>query len=399
MRRVLRVLLALLAMSLIVAALGQSSASAGNGKPRAHPPKKVVVIVVDALSREIVEKYKMRNVQALMRDGADSPNGYLGHLGSVTVVMHNVLTTGALPKNMGWTDEGYRDVDHVLADQKDPDVVGGHDMWLTSNFGAEQMAPLQEAAGYPKLADYLHAARPGSEVVAISPKSYAGWGLAGGSTDRMITFSGRSFDCDGVVEGTDNTWRGPAGKNVPAYLSSPQCGRFYVDSDSKEKYDTGISPAWLYPLDKNRYTVGFDKAHEGGDVWAADAAIATMENEKKWSGVFVTLPGVDKAAHMWGSIDDPGGSVPMTHLKASAEVADQQVGKIISYLRTSHQLDDTLVVLTADHGSVPGRHFHGVNADGQGFYNWYYGTLENDEYLDPQPALQPLVDTGNLAMS
>jgi arylsulfatase A-like enzyme len=124
-----------------------------------------------------------------------------------------------------------------------------------------------------------------------------------------------------------------------------------------------------------------------------------MENEKKWSGVFVTLPGVDKAAHMWGSIDDPGGSVPMTHLKASAEVADQQVGRIISYLRTSHQLDDTLVVLTADHGSVPGRHFHGVNADGQGFYNWYYGTLENDEYLDPQPALQPLVDTDNLAMS
>ena len=48
-----------------------------------------------------------------MRDGADSPNGYLGHLGSVTVVTHNVLTTGALPKNMGWTDEGYRDVDGV----------------------------------------------------------------------------------------------------------------------------------------------------------------------------------------------------------------------------------------------------------------------------------------------
>ena len=48
-----------------------------------------------------------------------------------------------------------------------------------------------------------------------------------------------------------------------------------------------------------------------------------MKNEKKWSGVFVTLPGVDKAAHMWGSVDDPGGSVPMTHLKASAKVADE----------------------------------------------------------------------------
>ena len=124
-----------------------------------------------------------------------------------------------------------------------------------------------------------------------------------------------------------------------------------------------------------------------------------MKNEPKWSGVFVTLPGVDKAAHMWGSIDDPGGPDPMTHLKASAKVADEQVGKIVGYLRSTGQLDDTLVVLTADHGSVPGRHFHGVDADGQGYYNWYYGTMENDEYKEPQTALQPLVDTGNLAMS
>ena len=124
-----------------------------------------------------------------------------------------------------------------------------------------------------------------------------------------------------------------------------------------------------------------------------------MKNEKKWSGVFVTLPGVDKAAHMWGSIDDPGGTVPMTHMRASAKVADEQVGKIVGHLRKTGQLDDTLVVLTSDHGSVPGRDFHGVDADGQGFYNWYYGTMENDEYLDPQPALQPLVNTGNVAMT
>jgi len=136
-------------------------------------------------------------------------------------------------------------------------------------------------------------------------------------------------------------------------------------------------------------------------VWAADAAIATMQNEPNWSGVFVTLPGVDKAAHMWGSIDDPNDGNPITHLPDAAHTADQQVGKIVSYLRSSGQLDDTLVVLTADHGSVPGRHFYGVN-DGtpdRGYYNWYYGTMENDEYLKPQPALQPLVDTGNVAMS
>lgn len=392
MRRATLLLLTLLSVSLVLLGLSGPTATATRKGPEAKPPSKVVIIVVDALSSEIVKKYKMRNVQALMHQGANARGSYLGHLGAVTVVTHNVLTTGALPKNMGWTDEGYRDVDGVL-----PDTTpnSGNKMWLTSNFGSAQMGALQQHAGYPKLADYLHARRPGSTVVAISPKSYAGWGLAGGSTDRMITFSSKNYDCDG---GGLN-WRGPGGLNVPTYLSAPECGRFYVNSRSSLKYDTGVSPAWLYPLDGNRYTVGHDPAHEGGDAWATDVAIATMKNEPKWSGVFVTLPGVDKAAHMWGSVDDPGGPDPMTHMRASARVADQQVGRIISHLRSSGQLDDTLVVLTSDHGSVPGRHFEGVDADGQGYYNWYYGTMENDEYRDPQPALQPLVDTGNVAMT
>ncbi len=362
-----------------------------------HAPDKVVVIVVDALSREIVSKYGMRNVQALMRSGANAPNAYLGHLGSVTVVSHNVITTGALPKHMGWTDEGYRDVDGVLA----AEATNGSGMWLTSNFGASQMFALQEHAGYPKLADYLHAKRPGSKVIAVSPKSYAAWGLGGPDADQIVTFSGRNFDCDG--DGTNN-WRGPEGPDgaaAPAYLASPVCGRYYVDSSKTLVYDTDQSPARLYPLDGNRYTVGLDPAHQGGDVWAADAAMASMDNEPDWSGVFVTLPGVDKAAHMWGSVDDDGGDVPMTHLAAAAQVADEQVGRIVQHLKDTGQYDDTLVVLTADHGSVPARHFYGTD-DGvtdRGFFNWYYGDLENDSYLDPQPALQPLVDTGNVAMS
>ncbi len=357
-------------------------------------PTRVVVIVVDALSREIVRKYHMRHVEALMRRGANAPHAYLGHLGSVTVVSHNVIPTGALPKHMGWTDEGYRDVDGVLASE----ATNGSNMWLTSDFGSEEMFALQDHAGYPHLADYLHAKRPGSKVVAISPKTYAAWGLGGRGADSIVTFSGRDYDCD--HDGTAN-WRGPDGINVPSYLSSPECGRYYVDSSPTLTYDTDRSPARLYPLDGNRYTVGFDRAHRGGDVWAADAAVSVMRHERNWSGVLVTLPGVDKAAHMWGSVDDRGGAVPMTHLRAAAHVADAQVAKIVGHLRRTGQLDDTLVVLTADHGSVPGRHFYGVD-DGtpdRGYYNWYYGDLENDSYLDPQPALKPLVDTGNVAMS
>ena len=65
-----------------------------------------------------------------------------------------------LPKNMGWTNEGYRDVDGVLGPE------GG--LYITSNFGYDQMAPLQEHAGYPHLSDYLDET---GKVFTVSPKS------------------------------------------------------------------------------------------------------------------------------------------------------------------------------------------------------------------------------------
>ena len=123
-----------------------------------------------------------------MADGVDTPRGYLGHTGSVTVVTHNVITSGMLPKNMGWTNEGYRDVDGVLGPE------GG--LYITSNFGYDQMAPLQEHAGYPHLSDYLDDT---GKVFTVSPKGYAAYGLAGpGSPNTSVTTFTSGPTCDGV---------------------------------------------------------------------------------------------------------------------------------------------------------------------------------------------------------
>jgi arylsulfatase A-like enzyme len=171
-------------------------------------------------------------------------------------------------------------------------------------------------------------------------------------------------------------------------------------------YDTDKLPAILYPLDSDRYVTGHDAAHRGGDVWAADAAVKVMRRESDWNGIFVTLPGVDKAAHMWGGTADPGPTGadgdPMTHMRAATATADRQVGKIMAELKAQGVLDDTLVVLTADHGSVAGRHFHGdlVAEQDYGYNNWYYGDPENDDVYDqPQADLKPLVDTHNVGLS
>ena len=80
----------------------------------ADPAQRVVFIVLDQLRPDFIDAFDMENVKALMAGGANFPNAYLGHMGSETVVSHNVMTSGMLPKHMGWADEWFRDADGVL---------------------------------------------------------------------------------------------------------------------------------------------------------------------------------------------------------------------------------------------------------------------------------------------
>jgi len=367
-------------------ALTGTAAQASPPKP-ITPPTKVVMIVVAALSREIVDKYDMANVKALMDQGVDSPRGSLGHLGSVTVVTHNVLTSGLLPKHMGWIDDGWRDTAGLLGS------APGNPFWIPSDWTKDQMFTVQRSIGQRRLPDYLHAANPGSKVFTISPKRYAAFAYGGPTADSIITF-GSTTTCNGV-----KAWRGPDGVNVPSYIATP-CGRYFVHHGSNLFYDTNTWPASLYPLDGDRYAAGHDEDHLGGDIWATDVALDVMDHEN-WSGIFLTLPDFDKSAHMWGSIDDQGGADPMTHLAFSAKTADAQVGRVMAKLKASGELDHTLVVLTADHGSVPGRSFQGTASPelGYGYNNWYYGSTNNGVYLKPQGGLQSLVASGNVGVS
>jgi arylsulfatase A-like enzyme len=130
-----------------------------------------------------------------------------------------------------------------------------------------------------------------------------------------------------------------------------------------------------------------------------------MQHED-WSGMVVTLGGIDKVAHMWGGglVDDaaypPGSPEEMIHQRFITKNADDQLGRMLGKLRELGELDDTLVVVTADHGQTVGEHFYGTSAFDAGNTNWYYGNSLNDGLFNaPSPALKPLIDTGNVAFS
>ena len=220
MRRFGRVAgLAVLVLSLFV---GSAPAQA------ADPPKRVLIIVLDQLRPDYVNEFDMTNVKRLMHDGVSFDNAYLGHMASETVITHNVITSGQLPKDMGWADEAFRDTDKVLA--------ATEEMYVTGSLGRDDFNKLIAHGGYWKLADYLHDAHPGTKFIAAGQKNYAVHSSNGPTGDISVTFASRAT-CNGVAG-----LRGPTGFNVPSYINTPACGRFWVDSRTALDYGTARPP-------------------------------------------------------------------------------------------------------------------------------------------------------------
>ena len=365
-----------------------------SGAAAAQPPDRptrVMIVVIDQFRPDYVDRFNMANVRSVMNGGVNFERAMLGHMAAETVISHNVLTSGLFPKHMGWSNEVFRDVDNRLG--------GGAGAYhVTSSLGCGQFNMLLTSLGYPKLDDHL-----GGRFISVGQKTTAACpaGHPVDADDIIVHIGSRNRDCDG--DGVAN-WRSPGGANIPAYFLTPApqpCGRFYVDAPSNFTDQTPLdygtdttSPAWMYPLDGNRFAVGDDQDHLGGDVWTADAAIELMRNEGDWKGMMVSFGSVDKMAHMWGTDDDgPSGvgddtesrrtcrSRPRPPTRSSASCSKSS--------RTQGIRDETLVVLTTDHAGQTAHRYHGLDGPNRGNFNWYYGHDADETYEQPQPALTP----------
>lgn len=383
---------------------------------RSAPPRRVVIVVFDQMVPGYADDFDMPNFRRLRDEGTYFKRAHLGYMGAETVIAHNVIPSGLLPRNMGWVDEAFRDTTNLLG-------KGVNAMHMPGSFGFTEFSTIIAARGYSKLADYLQAAYPGTRFIVVGQKGYAVEGAAAGNSSNIaVRMSSRSsgslFDsCRATLGGR---YRFPAGVNVPPYLlggGAQECNRFYINSDADNDHGTKAAfPSWLYPTDGNRYVAGPDPAHQGGDAWVADAAIEMMSRES-WSGMLLTFGAIDKAGHMWGAqadtaVGDCSTSAGQTHVRCSAEQADVQLGKVLAQLELVDAADggETLVVLTSDHGGTHGRHFYGKTFADAASSNWYYAPTgvwdgstyyppTNPTYNQPSPALQPLVATGNLQLS
>jgi hypothetical protein len=411
---------------LLVTLLASLAASAVLGPPaQAQPerPSHVVIIVLDQARPDTIDRYGMTNVQELQRNGASFPNALVGHMAAETVISHNVITSGLLPKHMGWSNEVFRDSANVLG------TPGAYQ--VTSSMSCAQFAALIDAGGYRKLQDYLDAGfGEGSAFASISQKRTSA--CTSGETSSGVNDGTPTPDPEDIIfqiRGGNVSAQCGSGWRRPEYIGVPRPYFGFTDNCTDRwwtfqgagAYGTGaLSPANIYPLDGNRFVPGFDPAHIGGDTWSADAAIRFIENEPDWHGLLVSLGGIDKLGHMWGPEDEgepgaaPGSEAEMRHLPFIAKNADKQVGRIVDALKASGLLDETLIVVTADHAAQTGRPFYGVlepfvtnplcappSTGIRSDCNWYFGRDSDEIYLDPSPAVAALRDRlgGNLDFS
>jgi arylsulfatase A-like enzyme len=382
------------------------------GAALAAKPTKVVIITMDQMKPWYAQAYDMENILWLEDHGAYFKRATVGQMASETVVSHNTIVSGQLPKHMGWSDEVMRDADGVLYDKGDIVTVG--------DLTYEQYAALIDAKGYPKLGDYMHAAFPGTVVANFGGKYYQVASTAASSSDIWVTYgSKKDVDAAWGLPWTGK-YRGPSGGNVPSYIANDN--RFKISTGNhaaagNDYYGTDVDqPAYLYPED-GRMVPGPYDTNLGGDDWVADCAIKVIENED-WSALHLNFSGIDKIGHMWGggAVDtianygwDPDSLMKQVHMPWIARNADDQVGRVIQALKKSGDWAGTLFVVLADHGATWAENAHYVDTAGGGNYSWYYDpndTCANTDYgtgiapdLNNDAVLAPLNATGNLAYS
>jgi len=410
---VLRLVVLVASVFVLVALPGEAAAQ--------DRPSRVLLIMLDQARPDTIERYDMDNVKALMRRGASFPNALVGHMAAETVISHSVLTSGLFPKHMGWSNEVYRDVDGNLG------AAGAY--YVTSSMSCDQFEALTRANGVKRLPDYLDEefgedsrfASIAQKRTAVCPAGATADGIAADPEDFQFQIRGSSSStaCDPTYH--DSGWRQPefrSGGAPPAYfgLAFP-CSRWST-WQAAAQYGTGAPlfplPGAIYPIEGDRFVPGRDDFHVGGDNWSADAAIRVIEADDTWNGMMVSLGAIDKMGHMWGPEDEvtgpPGSDLEMTHLPFAAKNADEQVGRIVDALEAKGILDETLIVVTADHAAMNGEPFQGrldgpqvpdsgircnpVNGSSglRSDCNWYYGQDADENYRDPSPAVAALRD-------
>jgi arylsulfatase A-like enzyme len=305
-----RQLLATMAAGIVgagaVGALASLAGPDGNDNADAAPDSPagyLCLIVLDGFRPEYFHLAPTPSIDALASVGVFYERAWVAQLESETPSGHATITSGALPKHTGiigfeWRDPVTRR--EVLDGWELPERIGqiGRDM---------------QGAHAHSIPHTIKRVNPSATIVSLSSeKIYAADALAAGVADYALYH------------------REAGGRLVPTLIS-------------------GSAPAPDL-LSRSELTLPLPLKHfTDWDALSAHLAVASLETLRP-QVMMVNLPGSDYYGHKFGALDSPS---VMARVVAGQ---DRQIGRIVRAYRNAGLFDQTLFVITADHGMVPNHH-------------------------------------------
>jgi predicted AlkP superfamily pyrophosphatase or phosphodiesterase len=336
-------------------------AAAGHGAAQATAPKLVVVMVIDGLPSEQVQRYRDQfgpgGLRRLLEQGASFTDAHQAHGITVTAVGHSAVLTGAYPYRHGiignnWIAENGQQVYctedtryHYIDEDTDP-----HDGTSPANLRVDTLGDqLRYASGNR------------SKVVTVSGKD-RGAILLAGKTGTAYMYMDKTGDF-----ATSTYYMDKYPGWAERFRAAKPQDRYYAKSWKPLLDDKAYADDAPYPeattANPNRFPFTFysDSGKPAADYYgrlktspAVDAltlefAEAAVDGERLGSNptgatdlLGVSLSGHDYVNHAYG----PESRMSHDHLQQ----IDRQIAQFFAFLDKRVGMDKVLVVLTADHG-------------------------------------------------
>jgi predicted AlkP superfamily pyrophosphatase or phosphodiesterase len=369
---------ALLACTLFAAAIPSGAAPASSASAAA--PKLVVVMVIDGLPAEQLQRYRDQfgpgGLRRLMEQGASFTDAHQAHGVTVTAVGHTAVLTGAYPYRHGIIGNNWLDAD-------------GKSVYCTEDTRYRYIGEETDAHDgtspaklrVDTLGDQLrYASGNRSKVVTVSGKD-RGAILLAGKTGTAYMFMDKTGD---FASSTYYMKEHPAW--VRTFTAAKPQDRYYAKSWKPllpdAAYAADAPDPEPTPANTNRFPFTFYsesgapapdyytriKTSPMVDQLTLEFAEAAVDGEglgRNPSGATdllgVSLSGHDYVNHAYG----PESRMSHDHLQQ----IDRQIAQFFTFLDKRVGMDNVLVVLTADHGfaNTPefaqGRHMDALRVD------------------------------------
>ena len=335
----------------------------------ADPPKLVVILVVDQMRGDYIQRYGgqwTKGLRRLVDEGALFPQAAYPYFTTVTCAGHATIGTGTFPMTHGQIQNGWfdRDLGKDVACTDDLSVkqisYGTQDAARTGgNSGARLLAPT--------FADELRSqASHAPRVVSLSMKPRSAIGLAGHAGDVVLWYdTGKGWATSSAYATEKNPLiqKFLEANPISRELGSPwtkllsESAYFYEDDGLKENPEQGwatVFPhAFLTPAGAPPDDAAYERWENSpfADAYLGRMAVALADGLKlgQTAGhtdfLAIGFSAVDRVGHAFG---------PRSHeVQDTLARLDRTIGDLLSALDTRVGRGNYVLALSADHGVSP----------------------------------------------